>query len=165
MLPTTRRVAINAKEPNPHVFTHSFMHSSGNGWAVMRKPGEKELRIDRQTDKRGPISLGVACERTQPSPEPGQPPLQGRIVVIGDSDFVANQYVDMAGNLNLALNCVDWLAGRQDLIAVRPKVVEAHLMSLTRSQTQAVFWVSVVVVPGMFVLIGLATLMRRRHKS
>ena len=131
----------------------------------MRKPGENQLRIDRQHDKRGPISLGVACERMQPSPEPGQAALQGRIVVIGDSDFVANQYVDMAGNLNLALNCVDWLAGRQDLIEVRPKVVEAHLMSLTRSQTQAVFWVSVVVVPSVFILIGLAILMRRRHKS
>ena len=165
VLPTTRRVATNVKEPNPHVFTHSFMHTSGNSWSVLRKPGEKEMRIDRQHDKHGPISLGVACERTQPSPEPGQAPLQGRLVVIGDSDFVSNQYVDMAGNLNLTLNCVDWLAGRQDLIAVRPKVVEARLMSLTRHQTQAVFWVSAVVVPGIFVLLGVATLMRRRRKA
>lgn len=165
VLPTARRVATNVKEPNPHVFTHSFMHTSGNGWSVLRKPGEKEMRIDRQHDKRGPISLGVACERTQPSPDPGHAPLQGRLVVIGDSDFVSNQYVDMAGNLNLTLNCVDWLAGRQDLIAVRPKVVEARLMSLTRNQTQAVFWVSAVVVPGVFVLIGVATLVRRRRKA
>jgi len=165
VLPTTRRVATNVKEPNPHVFTHSFMHTSGNGWSILHKPGEQTLRIDREHDKRGPISLGVACERTQPSSEPGQPPLQGRIVVIGNSSFMANQYVDMAGNLNLALNCVDWLAGRQDLIAVRPKVVEARLMSLTRSQTQAVFWVSAVAVPGAFVLVGLAILLRRRHTS
>ena len=165
VLPTARRVAINLKGANPHVFTHSFMHTSGNGWSVLRKPGERDLRIDRERDKRGPISLGVACERLQPSSEPGQAPLQGRMVVIGDSDFVANQYVDMAGNLNLALNCVDWLAGRQDLIAVRPKVVETRVMSLTRSQTQGVFWLSVVMVPGVFVLIGLATLIRRRHKA
>ena len=78
---------------------------------------------------------------------------------------MANQYVDMAGNLNLALNCVDWLAGRQDLIGVRPKVVEPRRLSLTRSQTQAVFWLSVLVVPSVFVLIGVAVLIRRRHAA
>ena len=82
VLPTARRVATNLREPNPHVFVHNFMHTSGSGWAVLAKPGEKELRIDRKRDARGPISLGVACERSQPSPEPGREPLQGRIVVI-----------------------------------------------------------------------------------
>ena len=71
----------------------------------------------------------------------------------------------MAGNLNLVLNCVDWLAGRQDLIAVRPKVVDIRLMSLTRSQSQTVFWMSVLVVPSVFVLIGLAVLVRRRRNA
>jgi len=42
----------------------------------------------------------VACERYQDVAEPGKNPLQGRMVVIGDSDFISNQYIDMAGNLN-----------------------------------------------------------------
>ena len=164
VLPTARRVAVNVKNPNPSVFTANFMHTSGNGWAVVYRPGERALKVDRQHDKRGPISLGVASERSQPFAEPGRDPLQGRIVVIGDSDFVSNQYVDMAGNLNLFLNCVDWLAGRQDLISVRPKLVDERIMSLTRRQTQTVFWLSVLVVPGAVVLIGVGLLLRRRRK-
>lgn len=165
VLPTARCVLTNLREPNPHVFPHTFMHTSGNGWALLRSPGEPKLRIDPSRDRRGPIPLGVACERAQPSPEPGHQPLQGRIVVIGNSTFATNQRVDMAGNLNLVLNSVDWLAGRQDLIAVRPKVKDARLMALTRAQTSAVFWISVLVVPGVFVLIGVAVLVRRRRNA
>ena len=123
------------------------------------------MRVDRNRDKRGPISLGVAFERSEPSREPGRDALQGRIVAIGDSDFLSNKYVDMAGNLNLALNCVEWLAGRQDLIAVRPKVVESRVLSLTAARAQVVFWVSVLGVPGAVVLVGLAAMRRRRRKA
>ena len=165
VLPTARRIAVNTVQPNPSVFTHNFMHTSGNGWAVTPKPGEKTLTIDRKKDHRGPISLGVACERSEASGGPGRPARQGRIILIGDSDFISNQYVDMAGNMNLFLNCVDWMANRQDLISVRPKVVDARLLELTLRQTQTVFWVSLVLVPLGSVLVGLAMVRKRRQRS
>ena len=165
VLPTARRIAINLANANPNVFTRSFMHTSGNGWSVARQPDVTVPKIDRQRDKRGPISLGVAGERSQAVPEPGHVPLQGRLVVIGDSDFACNQYVDMAGNLNLFLNAVDWLAGRQNLVSVRPKVMDTRTLSLTRRQTQTVFWVSVVVVPGLVTAVGMMILIARRRRT
>jgi len=164
VLPAARRVAMNARDTNPSVFAHSFMLSSGNGWAVSLRDGTQHLRIDKQRDKRGPISLGVACERSQPSAAPGRPPLLGRLVVIGNSAFIVNQYVDMAGNMNLFLNCVDWLAGRQDLISVRPKFIEYRMIDLTRRQAQGIYWLSVLVVPGVTMLIG-AWILRRRKRN
>jgi len=71
----------------------------------------------------------------------------------------------MAGNMNLFLNCMDWMANRQDLISVRPKVVDARFMELTLRQTQMVFWLSLVVVPLGSVLIGLAMMRKRRQRS
>ena len=165
VLPTARRVAVNAVQPNPSVFTCNFMHTSGNSWAVTPKPGTERLSLDRKKDHRGPISLGIACERSEASAGPGQPTRQGRIVVIGNSGFISNQYVDMAGNMNLFLNCADWMAGRQDLISVRPKVVDARFMQLTLRQTQTAFWLSLVVVPLGSVLVGLVMLRRRRQQS
>ena len=165
VLPTARRISMNNAARNPNIAAMNFIFTSGNSWAVIRKPGETKLRIDRNTDKRGPLSLGIACERYQQFSEPGKSPLVGRIVVIGDSDFINNQYVDMSGNMNLALNSVDWLAGRHELISVRPKTVDARFMSLTRGQTQAIFWVSVLVVPLLSVLTGVAVIRRRKKQA
>jgi len=166
VLPMSRRIAISAASP-PGVFVHSFMHTSGNGWAIQQQPGmqDQHLQIDKNRDKRGPISLGVACERSEQFAQPGEASKQGRLVVIGNSSFITSQYVDMAGNLNLFLNCVDWLAGRQDLISVRPKVVDVRFMDLTRAQTQAVSWISVLIIPALAVVIGIVALRRRRQRA
>ena len=78
---------------------------------------------------------------------------------------MCNEYVDMAGNMNLFLNCMDWLAGRQDLVSVRPKTMDTRLMSLTRKQVQLTFWLSVVVVPMGSVLVGVVVMRRRRQQA
>jgi len=164
VLLTSRRVAVASSAINPNVTPSNFMHTSGNGWAIEYKEKEK-LQLDTKRDKRGPISLGMTCERYEESREPGKRALQGRMVVIGDSDFLANQYVDMSGNLNLFLNSVDWLAGRQDLIGVRPKVTDTRRIALTARQAEAVFWLSVLALPGASVLVGGIAIGRRRRNA
>jgi ABC-type uncharacterized transport system involved in gliding motility auxiliary subunit len=165
VLPTARRIAVAVKQTNPNVFTSNFMHTSGDGWAVAYQGGATKLAIDKNRDKHGAMSLGIACERFQEYSEPGRDPLRGRLVVIGDSDFIKNQYVDMAGNLNLFLNCVDWLAGRQDLVSVRPKLSDVRWMTLTATQTKGVLWVSVLIVPAAAVLAGVAMIRWRRARA
>jgi hypothetical protein len=166
VLPTCRRIAIYMGQSNQavNVLCATIMSTSGNGWAIAYKPGEP-LKIDKTRDKRGPISLGVACERYQEVVEPGKNPLQGRMVVIGDSDFISNQYIDMAGNLNLFLNSIDWLAGRQELISVRPKVSDFRMIAITTNQAKAMFWLSVAAVPGIAILIGILAMINRRRRA
>jgi len=162
VLPTARRIAVNYAEANPHVSTVNFMHTSGKGWAVPYQAGQS-IQVDPKRDRRGPISLAIACERYQEVAEPGQPPKTGRLVVIGDSDWLSNQYIDLAGNLDLFLNSIDWLAGRQDLIAVRPKVTDIRRLNLTRAQAKSVFWFSVVGLPGAALIAGVGAILRRRR--
>lgn len=162
VLPGSRRVAVTYA--NSYVFTNNFMHTSGDGWAIAYQPGET-LQLDQKRDKRGPISLGIACERSQEFGEPGRAPLQGRLVVIGDSDFVTNRYINMAGNLNLFMNCIDWLVGRQDLISVRPKTADVRPLPLTAGQTGLIFWLSVFAVPGAAMLVGIMILIKRRQRA
>ena len=87
------------------------------------------------------------------------------MVVIGDSDFISNQYIDMAGNLNLFLNSVDWLAGRQELVYVRPKVSDFRMIAITTNQAKAMFWLSVAAVPGIAILIGILAMINRRRRA
>lgn len=165
VLPTTQRIGMNAHSQNPNVYVNAFMASSGNSWAVPYTPGEQSFHVDRVHNKRGPLALGVACERMQAAAAPGEKPLQGRIVVIGDSDFASNQYSDMAGNMNLLLNAVDWAGGRPELVGVRPKLNDMRMLTLTRGQVQMVFWVCVLVVPLAATLLGALVLVNRRRKA
>lgn len=164
VLPTARRIGVEMGNINPNVFTTNFMHTSGNGWAIAYEPGRK-LQIDPNRDRRGAISLGIACERLQEFAEPGRQPLQGRLVVIGDSDFASNKHVDLSGNLDLFLNSVDWLGGRQDLIAVRPKVTDVRQLALTANQSKWVFRIAVLLMPGIALLATGAAIVRHRSGS
>lgn len=164
VVPTARRVAVTNIDPNPNVSTRNFMHTSGDAWAVPYQESSS-VRVNPRSDRRGPISLGIACERYQEFYEPGRSPLSGRMVVIGDSDFMSNQYIDMAGNLNLFLNSVDWLAGRHDLISVRPKVADIRYIPLTNRQSKLIYWSSVLLIPLAALMAGLLMTARRRRST
>ena len=60
---------------------------------------------------------------------------------------------------------VDWLGGRQDLISIRPKLSDVREISLTTSQAQTIFWLSVLVVPGIAIFVGVAGIIRRRRRA
>ncbi|NCC51673.1 MAG: hypothetical protein EOM20_10700 [Spartobacteria bacterium] len=164
VMPTARRISVTRQNLRPEVTVRNFMHTSGSGWAVYAEPHER-FSINPERDRRGPISLGAMCERYQELREPGREPLRGRLLVLGDADFAVNQYVDMAGNLDLFLNGVDWLADRQGVLGARPKAVGAPTLTMTRAHIQLLFWVSVVVIPAGALLIGVSALRKRRKAA
>jgi len=57
---------------------------------------------------------------------------------------------------------VSWLAEQEDLISIRPKDSKQSPIFLTSQQAQMVFLVPVVVVPGLVLVGGVLTFMRRR---
>ncbi len=54
----------------------------------------------------------------------------GRLVVFGDSDFASNQYLGTAGNRDLFVNAVNWLAGEVESISLRPNVSRASTFQM-----------------------------------
>ena len=44
-------------------------------------------------------------------------------MLVGDSDFAANEFVNLSGNRDFFLNTLSWLAEEENLIAVRPEGV------------------------------------------
>lgn len=164
VLSTARRIGMGNSENNPRLSIASFMHTSGDSWAVAYREGG-QASLDPKRDRKGPISLGVAVERYEEHPEPGREPMQGRMVVIGDSDFITNRYINLAGNIDLVVNSVEWLAGRHGLIGIRPKTADIRSVTLTSQQIKAVYWWSVFILPGLIVAASLLFLLRRRYAS
>ena len=87
---------------------------AGSGW--LEGEGKKEtqkLVFDKDKDKKGPINIGIAFNRT--FEEKGQ-----RVIVIGNAAFLSNSFITSGGNLDLGINMINWLAGDEKLITIQP---------------------------------------------
>ncbi|HEX5375928.1 MAG TPA: hypothetical protein VFW48_07195, partial [Solirubrobacterales bacterium] len=155
-------------------FAQALVETSASSWAEtdikrLTTTGEVKRDVD-QGDKPGPITLAAAVSAPAtevPAPAEGAktddaPKPETRIAVFGDSDFVANGFMGIPGNRDLFLNTINWLAQQENLIAIRPRDPEDRRITLTRDQEQRIFWLTVLIIPGLILLVGVQTWWRRR---
>lgn len=139
--------------------------------------GEKDLKgleagqveFNEGTDRRGPITLGVAVSapaaeppETSDTESPDAPKPETRIVAIGDSDFAGNNALGVQGNQDFFLNAVNWLAQQENLIAIRPRDQQDRRITLTADQQQRIFLLSMFVIPGLILGGGVYVWWKRR---
>jgi ABC-type uncharacterized transport system involved in gliding motility auxiliary subunit len=155
------RTAQKIVETSPRSWAESNLKSLSGG-----EPAKAD-----ETDKKGPIALasavsGPATNAPAPKepPKPGETPKQteARIVAFGDSDFASNAALGVQGNRDLFLNAVNWLAQQENLISIRPKDPEDRRITLTADQERLIFYLTVLIVPGLILLAGVQTWWRRR---
>ena len=97
-----------------------------------------------------------------PDAEPAQNP-EGRLVIVGDSDFIGNNLaLAPLGNADLFLNMVNWLTEDEDLIAIRPRAAEDRRITMTAAQVRNVVLLSLVFLPGFFLIWGVTVWWSRR---
>ncbi len=114
---------------------------------------EKEVKFDPKTH--GPLSLGVAASRTSGG-------RSARLVVIGDSDFAANQWAGLQQNGDLFFNAINWLAQDENLISIRPKSATNRRVTLTEAQQTLLRWCELIFLPGIVLLAGIVIWWKRR---
>ena len=102
------------------------------------------------------VTLAVAVSRAAANGK------EARLAAIGSSNFISNSFFDKAGNGDLFLNTVNWLAEDEPLIAIRPKPRLDHRVQLTEQQARGVFWLTVVGMPAAALALGLFVYWRRR---
>ncbi len=61
------------------------------------------------------------------------------------------------------MNSVSWLAEDENLIAIRPKSTKANPIVLTGSETWAVLLIPVIIVPFIWIGIGVLVYLYRRR--
>jgi ABC-type uncharacterized transport system involved in gliding motility auxiliary subunit len=170
----TRSVTPSA-DPGSGKSAQSLVMTSPQSWAEsdiaqLLKSGEVTRDFEKG-DKAGPISLAAAVSApaedapaATPASDPANPPSrpETRIAVFGDSDFVSNGWLGIPGNRDLFLNTVNWLAQQENLISIRPKDPEDRRITLTADQQQRIFWLTVLLIPGVILAAGVHTWWRRR---
>ncbi|MFQ5789565.1 MAG: GldG family protein [Acidobacteriota bacterium] len=112
----------------------------------------------------GEDSEGEADEEkaTEEEEEPETP--DGRMVVVGDSDFIVNSLVGASplANRDLFLNIVNWVAEDEDLISIRPREAEDRRVSMNQQQQKNVGYLSLLIIPGIVLLTGISVWWGRR---
>lgn len=176
--PLARSVSSVEGGVNGHS-AQNLVSTSKNSWAEvdikrMMTSGQVERELDKG-DKAGPVSLAAAVSAAAtdvpaPPPTPADssskpadaPKPEARVVVFGDSDFVTNGYLGIPGNRDLFLNSINWLAQQENLISIRPKDPEDRRVTLTSDQAKLIFWLSILIIPGLILAAGVQTWWRRR---
>jgi ABC-type uncharacterized transport system involved in gliding motility auxiliary subunit len=176
----TARSAEAGKATVEGVTTQNIVQTAPASWAETDLTLKEPIEMNEGKDRKGPISLGTVAtikaspapspspapgSSPSPSPSPGEEPPsppEGRVAVFGDSDFASNALLGFQGNQDFFLNTVAWLAQDADLISIRPKEPEDQRMFLTRQQQQNVLIVALLLIPGAFVVMGIATWWKRR---
>lgn len=158
----------------------TFLQTTPQSWAEanlasLEDPESLAPETDRG-DLTGPVSIGVAVAAAAPGQAEKKPDEaaadaattaaeqspETRVVVFGDSDFVANNYLGVEGNGDLFLNAVSWLAQQENLIAVRPRQAADRRLTMTAPQIAGMFWISIVIVPVAVLGAGIVGWWRRR---
>lgn len=115
------------------------------------------INADDPKNKKGPLTLAAAG-----SYRTGKENNQGRFVVVGSSDWVANGFIPFNGNRDLALNAVNWLASDEELISIRPKDRDDRRITMTQSQLNWLGLTSLGILPLAVVIAGVTVWWRRR---
>ena len=131
---------------------------------------------EAEGDQIGPFMFGVAMHRKVAATPSGEedaadeandknkPEKQQRAVVVGDSDFLANGYVQNLGNMQLGLNIVQWLSHSDAQISI-------HIPPAPDNKLQLAPWAPtfyglafVLVGPLLFLAIGVGRWYVRRRR-
>ena len=119
-------------------------------------------------DLEGPVTLAVATKVLKAAPsEPGvdlQAQPGGRLLVVGDTDFLQGPLLDTPAlaNLDFASAMIGYTAEREALIAIAPKKVKGGNLALTQEDLMALFFRVTVLMPGAALLLGIGVWLSRR---
>lgn len=168
--PLARSVQVLKGDKLPKKVKAEVLAQTGPGsWAEtdLERLGKGEAELDEKKDLKGPVPVGavVTYEAKEANPSEGELAKEARMVVFGNSRFASNEALNASGNRDLFLNSLSWLAEQEDLISIRPKERQGGgPVFLTAAQSRAIFFLPVVVLPGLVLLSAAAVYIRRRKK-
>ena len=138
---------------------HPLAKSSPRSWGRAGEIGSVR-DFDPQHDTAGPLTLaGLVVARTDTADKTRQP----AILLVGDSDFASNVFLDFSGNTDFILHAVAWLAEEKDLISIAPKDAALGTFLLTATQSKALFALQVLGLPFGFLAAAFSVWRRRRR--
>ena len=159
LFPISQGIEQVDKQFNGSVIAQSLAQS----WAETSAISDEIAYEPDNGDTKGPVGIVMALERTI-ADESSTGKATQRIIVTGDSDFMANSYIGIGANLALGLNMFNWLAGDDDIIAIEPRNAPDTQLQLDDTEVLMIGIGYFIVLPAGLILAGVVIWLRRRKR-
>lgn len=121
-----------------------------------------ELATDKEASSEGKEGSSVEDTEDGNEGEKEDRPVT-RLVVVGSSSFATNDTITFQGNVDFFINTVNWLAGSEEMLSIRPKTQEFRRVVLSGAEANVIFYTTVFLIPGLFLIGAGAAVWRRRN--
>ncbi len=120
-----------------------------------------DVKFDDEADKPGPLDIAITL--TRPNSTNEKAPDQ-RIVVMGDSNFMLNNFIGQGSNLELATNIFNWLGADDELLSITRVSAPDTTLDMPNWALYSMAISFLFVLPIGLLLIGTVRWMRRRKR-
>jgi ABC-type uncharacterized transport system involved in gliding motility auxiliary subunit len=162
VFPMTRSVEPD-ESPKAGLTITGLAKTSDSSWAetnLVELFEHQTAKFDA-ADRHGPITVADAVEADLKTLKMGDG--TAKLVVFGDAEFADDQFINQFYNRDFFINAVDWLAGEENQISIRPRSLRSSRFRLTVDQFAVVFALSVLLLPEMLLIAGIVVWWERRN--
>ena len=158
LFPVSRHLAFDESAGKEWEFV-PLARTSPRSWAETKLQG-RVVGFNAKEDVQGPLPLAAALTPRQ-APEEGK--RRAALVVVGNSTFATNAYVNFPGNTDFLLHALGWLAEERELISITPKEPAFRPFVPNPTQERALLYVQVLLIPLVTFVGGMIVWRRRRR--
>ncbi len=156
VLPLARSVSKEKTAPQGWTVTE-LAKTGASAWGETELKKDEAPKFDAGKDTPGPVPLAVAATK-------GSGDSESRVLVVGNSNFVANGFYRLGGNRDFALNALGWAAKDEAKIAIRPNKRTGNLLFLSAEQKKSMFLFALNVLPFALLAAGLLVWQTRKSR-
>ena len=158
LFPLARHVTFDEQLGKDWDFVQ-LARTSANSRAVIKASG-RIIQLNEKEDIKGPLPMAAAVT-------PKVPPAEGRprpaMVVIGNSTFASNAFVNFPGNSDFFLHAAAWLAQDRDMITIGPRDQALKPFVPNPIQERTLLYVQVIFLPAVVLVTGINVWRKRRR--
>jgi len=120
----------------------------------------EDLPIVDEEDTKQPIYLAASVERGSVQDEMQR--LEScRMVVVGNSSLLDKKSA-LAVNRDFVSASLNWIANRENLIGITPKLKHSYRIQLNQRQGELIFWITTIILPAIVLCFGMMVWASRR---
>ncbi|HEU4686650.1 MAG TPA: GldG family protein [Nitrospira sp.] len=158
LLPLSRHITFDEQAGKDWDFV-PLARTSPNSWAETDLKG-RVVSLNEKEDIKGPLPMAAALA-------PKTPPAEGKprpaIVVIGNSTFTTNAFINFPGNTDFFLHSAAWLAQDRDMITIGPRDQALRPFIPNPLQERTLLYLQVVFLPALLLVSGIIVWRKRRR--
>ncbi len=147
-----------SKTAAPEGWTITELAKSGpRAWGETEAINGGTVQYDVGKDIKGPVTLAIAATH-------GTGESESRVVVVGNSSFVANGFFKIGGNRDFALNAAAWVAHEESKIAIHPRSRQSNRLFLSAEQKHTMMIFALDLLPFTLLFAGLFVWQTRKSR-